>query len=90
MFLCSVKPILFYLKDKVPNRLWTYYSYKRKWIYENGVFCFLNCFRTKKKTGILGTVLDAKTQPLAYVVVSIQNTNVMQLTAIDGKFNLTT
>jgi hypothetical protein len=37
---------------------------------------------------ILGTVLDAKTQrPLAYVVVSIQNTNVMQLTAIDGKFN---
>jgi hypothetical protein len=40
------------------------------------------------KTGILGTVLDAKTQrPLAYVVVSIQNTNVMQLTAIDGKFN---
>jgi hypothetical protein len=32
--------------------------------------------------------LDAKTQrPLAYVVVSIQNTNVMQLTAIDGKFN---
>jgi hypothetical protein len=30
----------------------------------------------------LGTVLDAKTQqPLAYVVVSIQNTNVMQLTA---------
>jgi hypothetical protein len=44
------------------------------------------CFHNK--TGILGTVLDAKTQrPLAYVVVSIQNTNVMQLTAIDGKFN---
>jgi hypothetical protein len=42
----------------------------------------------QNKTGILGTVLDAKTQrPLAYVVVSIQNTNVMQLTAIDGKFN---
>jgi hypothetical protein len=28
-----------------------------------------------------------KQRPLAYVVVSIQNTNVMQLTAIDGKFN---
>jgi hypothetical protein len=38
------------------------------------------------KTGILGTVLDAK-RSLSYVVVSIQNTNVMQLTAIDGKFN---
>jgi hypothetical protein len=54
------------------------------------VFC---CFQigfafAQNKTGILGTVLDAKTQrPLAYVVVSIQNTNVMQLTAIDGKFN---
>jgi hypothetical protein len=44
-------------------------------------------FAAQNKTGILGTVLDAKTQPLAYVVVSIQNTNVMQLTAIDGKFN---
>jgi hypothetical protein len=39
----------------------------------------------QNKTGILGTVLDAKTQrPLAYVVVSIQKQNVMQLTAIDG------
>jgi hypothetical protein len=59
----------------------------KSWV---GVFC---CFTKgllshKIKTGILGTVLDAKTQrPLAYVVVSIQNTNVMQLTAIDGKFN---
>jgi hypothetical protein len=42
----------------------------------------------QNKTGVSGIVLDAKTQrPLAYVVVSIQNTNVMQLTAIDGKFN---
>jgi hypothetical protein len=59
----------------------------KSWV---GVFC---CFTigfafAQNKTGILGTVLDAKTQrPLAYVVVSIQNTNVMQLTAIDGKFN---
>jgi hypothetical protein len=51
-------------------------------------FCCFNWFAAQNKTGILGTVLDAKTQrPLAYVVVSIQNTNVMQLTAIDGKFN---
>jgi hypothetical protein len=51
-------------------------------------FVVLKWFCYKNKTGILGTVLDAKTQrPLAYVVVSIQNTNVMQLTAIDGKFN---
>jgi hypothetical protein len=51
--------------------------------------CFTNrvCF-AQNKTGILGTVLDAKTA-LAYVV-SIQNTNVMQLTAIDGKFNFVT
>jgi hypothetical protein len=35
----------------------------------------------------LGTVLDAKTQqPLAFVVVSVQNTNAMQLTETDGKF----
>ena len=41
----------------------------------------------QNKTGISGIVLDAKTQlPLAYVVVSIQNTNAMQLTAADGKF----
>jgi hypothetical protein len=50
--------------------------------------CFAGFAFAQNKTGILGTVLDAKTQrPLAYVVVSIQNTNVMQLTAIDGKFN---
>ena len=41
----------------------------------------------QNKTGISGTVLDAKTQqPLAFVVVSIQNTNAMQLTEADGKF----
>ncbi|MEZ7498336.1 TonB-dependent receptor [Flavobacterium sp. Arc3] len=42
----------------------------------------------QNKTGISGTVLDAKTQqPLAYVVVSIQNTNAMQLTETNGKFS---
>ncbi|MEZ7505623.1 carboxypeptidase-like regulatory domain-containing protein [Flavobacterium sp. Arc2] len=42
----------------------------------------------QNKTGISGTVLDAKTQqPLAYVVVSIQNTNAMQLTETSGKFS---
>ncbi|NGY36633.1 TonB-dependent receptor [Flavobacterium sp. XN-5] len=42
----------------------------------------------QNKTGILGIVLDAKTQlPLAFVTVSIQNTNAMQLTAADGKFS---
>lgn len=41
----------------------------------------------QNKTGISGIVLNAKTQlPLAYVVVSIQNTNAMQLTATDGRF----
>jgi hypothetical protein len=41
----------------------------------------------QNKTGISGTVLDAKTQqPLAFVVVSVQNTNAMQLTETDGKF----
>jgi hypothetical protein len=60
---------------------------KKSWV---GVFVVLQIgfAFAQNKTGILGTVLDAKTQrPLAYVVVSIQNTNVMQLTAIDGKFN---
>lgn len=41
----------------------------------------------QNKTGISGTVLDAKTQqPLAFVVVSVQNTNAMQVTETDGKF----
>jgi hypothetical protein len=45
------------------------------------------CFRTKKKREFRNGI-DAKTKrPLAYVVVSIQNTNAMQLTASNGKFN---
>lgn len=38
-------------------------------------------------TGVSGTVLDAKTQkPLSNVVISIQNTNITQLTNAEGKF----
>ncbi|NRS87828.1 hypothetical protein HNQ02_000738 [Flavobacterium sp. 7E] len=40
--------------------------------------------------GVTGKVLDAKTQqPLQYVVVTIQNTNQMQLTTDLGSFNFT-
>ncbi|NRT14395.1 hypothetical protein HNP99_000735 [Flavobacterium sp. 28A] len=42
-------------------------------------------------TGVSGKVLDAKTQqPLQYVVVTIQNTNEMQLTTVTGTFNFET
>lgn len=38
-------------------------------------------------TGVRGTVLDSKSQkPLSFVVVSIQNTTLMQLTTTDGEF----
>jgi hypothetical protein len=55
-------------------------------------WCFLLFYKwfafAQKKNRNFRDGIDAKTQrPLAYVVVSIQNTNVMQLTAIDGKFN---
>jgi CarboxypepD_reg-like domain len=41
----------------------------------------------QKETGIFGKVIDAKTQKaLSQVVVTIQNTNLMQLTAVDGNF----
>lgn len=41
----------------------------------------------QQETGISGKVMDSKTkQPVSYVVVSIQNTNLMQLTTVDGKF----
>lgn len=42
----------------------------------------------QNKTGIVGTVLDSKTQqPLRHVVVSIQNTSAMQLSDASGKFS---
>ncbi|SDW14976.1 carboxypeptidase-like regulatory domain-containing protein [Flavobacterium degerlachei] len=41
----------------------------------------------QNETGIKGMVLESKTQkPLAFVVVSIQNTTLMQLTTTDGEF----
>ena len=42
---------------------------------------------SQNPTGISGRVMDSKTQkPLAFVVVSVQNTNLMQLTTVDGAF----
>jgi hypothetical protein len=93
IFLSSVlKPILF-KEIKFANRRRTYYSDKENRFMKKAGLVFFATLQmvfasAQKKTGILGTVLDAKTQrPLVYVVVSIQNTNVMQLTALDGKFN---
>ena len=41
----------------------------------------------QSQTGVTGKVVDSKTQnPLQSVIVSIQNTNLMQLTDADGKF----
>jgi hypothetical protein len=41
----------------------------------------------QKLTGISGVVLDSKGQrPLANVIITIQNTNLMQLSTIEGKF----
>ncbi|KIA87025.1 TonB-dependent receptor [Flavobacterium sp. AED] len=45
----------------------------------------------QQETGISGKIIDSKTQqPLASVVVTIQNTNLMQLTTVDGKFRFST
>jgi hypothetical protein len=42
------------------------------------------------KTGaISGTLLDAKTKPLSFVVVSIQNSSFTQISAKDGTFLFT-
>lgn len=43
----------------------------------------------QSNTGIFGKIVDSKTQnPLQSVVVSIQNTTITQLTAVDGNFYL--
>lgn len=43
----------------------------------------------QKETGFIGKVIDSKTQKsLQYVVVSIQNSTIMQLTESDGTFRL--
>jgi hypothetical protein len=59
---------------------------------KNGFLTFLFIFQlglifAQNETGITGTVLDSKTEkPIAYVVVSIQNTTLMQLTTREGEF----
>lgn len=56
--------------------------------------CFLlfSCLLfAQKETVISGKIIDAKSKnPLASVVVAIQNANTMQLTTSDGKFQLNT
>jgi hypothetical protein len=73
---------------------------KRNWLgYKNTDTAMKNVFLTlflifqlglafaQNETGIKGIVLESKTQkPLAYVVVSIQNTTSMQLTTTEGEF----
>ena len=42
----------------------------------------------QNNTGLFGKIINAKTQsPLGFVVVSIQNSSLMQLTKTDGKFS---
>ena len=42
----------------------------------------------QKPTGVKGKIIDAKTQkPLENVVVTIENTQLMQLTTADGVFS---
>lgn len=43
---------------------------------------------SQNNSGFFGKIIDSKTQnPLAFVVISIQNTTLMQLTKEDGKFS---
>ena len=42
----------------------------------------------QNNTGFFGKIIEAKTQnPLGFVVVSIQNTTLMQITKTDGQFS---
>ena len=42
----------------------------------------------QNNTGFFGKIIEAKSQsPLGYVVVSIQNTTLMQITKTDGQFS---
>ncbi|MBL0736090.1 carboxypeptidase-like regulatory domain-containing protein [Flavobacterium sp. GN10] len=53
------------------------------------IFCFFNFAFAQQEITVTGIVIDARTQnPLENVVVTIQNTAVMQLTSISGKFEL--
>ena len=49
------------------------------------------CSTAQTTTGFFGKIIESKTQnPLGYVVVSIQNTTLMQLTKSDGNFSFDT
>ena len=51
----------------------------------------ISCLFAQKETLITGKIIDFKSQnPLSSVVISIQNTNEMQLTSKDGKFQFKT
>lgn len=53
------------------------------------ILCFFNFAFSQKEITVTGIVIDARTQnPLESVVVTIQNTAVMQLTSKSGKFEL--
>jgi len=56
--------------------------------YPSLLFLFqISLLFAQKETVILGKIIDSKSQkPLVSVVVSIQNTNEMQLSSADGKF----
>ena len=56
--------------------------------YPSLLFLFqISLLFAQKETVILGKIIDSKSQkPLLSVVVSIQNTNEMQLSSADGKF----
>src|SRR5688572_7835356 len=53
------------------------------------IFWFFNFAFAQQEITVTGIVIDARTQnPLENVVVTIQNTAVMQLTSKSGKFEL--
>jgi len=53
------------------------------------IFCFFNFVSAQQEITVTGIVIDARTQnPVESVVVTIQNTAVMQLTSKTGKFEL--
>ncbi|MCV9927970.1 TonB-dependent receptor [Flavobacterium sp. LS1R49] len=61
----------------------------KKWAVVFLVIFQLGSIFAQSETGFLGKIIESKTQErLQYVVVSIQNSNVMQLTNEDGTFKL--
>ncbi len=48
---------------------------------------FWSCIQAQESTGFFGKIIDSKTQnPIPFVVVSVQNTSLMQVTDKEGKF----